>query len=79
MSSSVINGAIGKSPLIDKINQLAAREATIRANAQMEQYIYGRETLKYPPVQVSFPNCRKEMKNQLSMLRKEHQDKNDVF
>ena len=41
MSSSVINGAIGKSPLIDKMNQLAAEEVKNKASAQMEQHICG--------------------------------------
>lgn len=79
MASSVINGAIGKSPLIDKVNQLAAKEVAIRTNAQMEQDIYGGKTLKYPSVPVSFPECKKEIRNQLSMLGKEPQDKNDTF
>lgn len=65
MSSSVINGAIGKSPLIDKINQLAAKEVTILANTQMEKYVYGSDELKYPPVQISFANCKREIRNQL--------------
>lgn len=71
MSSSVINGAIGKSPLIDKVNQLAAREVSIRASLQLEQAVCGGETLKYPSVPVSFPECKKEMKKHLSMSREE--------
>ena len=75
MPSSVINGAIGKSPLIDKVNQLAERETRVRANEQMAQYVCGSDTVKYPSVPISFPECRKEMKKQMSRLGKERQGK----
>ena len=74
MASSVINGAIGKSPLIDKINQLAAKEVKIKAAAQLEQQVCGRNTAKNPSVPISFPKCRQEIKRQLTELWKERQD-----
>ncbi len=79
MSSSVINGAIGKSPLIDKINQLAAAEVKNKAITQMEQQIYGGTTVRYPSVPVSFPKCREEMKKQMIKCREEGWDKDDAF
>lgn len=79
MSSSVINGAIGKSPLIDKMNQLAAEEVKNKASAQMEQHICGGKTVKYPSALASFPECKAEMKKQMMRLRKERQDEDGDF
>lgn len=78
MLSSVVNGAIGKSPLIDKINQLTAREVRNITTAQMTQQVCGGE-VKYPSVPVSFCGCKKEMKKQLSRLKREREKKNADF
>ncbi len=79
MLSSVVNGAIGKSPLIDKMNQLTAREVRNMTTAQMVQQVCGGKTVKYPSVPVSFFGCKKEMKKQLSRLKVERQERNADF
>lgn len=76
MSSSVMNGAIGKSPLIEKMNLLTEREVKNKTVSQMAQQICGGKSVKYPAVQVSFPNCKKEIKEQVTRYRKERQDRN---
>ncbi len=66
MSSSVMNGAIGKSPLIDTMNKLAAKEVNNRTTMQTEQLVLSKESMKFPDVSFSFPGCRKEMEIQLN-------------
>ena len=41
MSYSVINGAVGKSPLIDKINKIPVWQVKSRVQEQMEQLVTG--------------------------------------
>ncbi|MDE6847452.1 MAG: hypothetical protein K2J99_17030 [Lachnospiraceae bacterium] len=77
MSSSVINGAIGKSPMSDKMNQLAVKEVDIRTSIQLEQCICQSNSIKYPLNPVSFPECRKEIGKYITELRREKQDRND--
>lgn len=76
MSSSVMNGAIGKSPLINKVNLLTEREVKDKTASQMAQQICGGKSVKYPSVPVSFPKCKKEIKKQIIRHRKERQDRN---
>lgn len=76
MSSSVMNGAIGKSPLINKVNLLTEREVKDKTASQMAQQICGGKSVKYPSVPVSFPECKKEIKEQITRHRKERQDRN---
>lgn len=71
MSSSMINGAIGKSPLIDKINALTAEEIRIKTVGRMEQQVLGAGREKYPEVSISFPQCKKEAARQLAAYREE--------
>lgn len=73
MSSSVMNGAIGKSPIIDKMNQLAAKEIRNKTTAQLEKQILQKKPLKYPSVSVSFAGCKEEVKKQIAERRKEKQ------
>lgn len=70
MSSSVMNGAIGKSPLIDKMNQLTVREIRNRTTAQMEQQVCGGDTVRFAPVPVSFQGCKEEIRKQISQYGK---------
>ncbi|MDE5908335.1 MAG: hypothetical protein K2H52_06315 [Lachnospiraceae bacterium] len=76
MSYSVINGAIGKSPIIDKVNQLTAKEAGERVAAVMEQQVCGGKGEQYPSLLVSFPECKREIKNQMETYRKGRADGN---
>ena len=66
MSSSVMNGAIGKNPLIDTMNKLAEKEVNNRTTMQTEQLVLSKESMKFPDVSFSFPECRKEMEIQLN-------------
>lgn len=79
MASSVMNGAIGKSPLIDKMNQLTAENVKSKTTAQMEQQECNGKTVKYPSVPVSFSGCKKEVRKQLARRREERPDGNADF
>lgn len=68
MSYSVINGAVGKSPLIDKVNQLPVYQIKNRVPEQMEKLVLGHSEMIYQPVQLSFDKCREEIKGQLAEL-----------
>lgn len=76
MSSSVMNGAIGKSPLIDKMNLLTEGEIKKKTASQMAQQICGRKSVKYPSVPVCFSECKKEIQKLTTRNRKERQDGN---
>lgn len=69
MAYSVINGAVGKSPMIDKLNQLSVGQVREKVPMQMEQVVAGHNQILYPDVPVSFDKCKKEIKNQLCKLR----------
>lgn len=71
MAYSVINGAVGKSPLIDKLNQLPAGQIKNKVSKQMEEVVSGNNKTLYPAVPVSFDKCKKEIKEQLTQLRQE--------
>ncbi|WP_313186952.1 hypothetical protein [Lacrimispora sp.] len=71
MSYSVINGAVRKSPLIDKMNQLPVGQVKSRVPEQMEQLVSGHSEMIYQPVQLSFDRCREEVKRQLGVSNKE--------
>lgn len=64
MSYLVSNGAVGKSPMIEKINQLPMGQMKTMSSAQMEQLVC-KKKMKYDPVAISFGNCQKELKKQL--------------
>ena len=76
MSYSVINGAIGKSPVIDKINQLTVKEAGERTAAEMEEQVCSGKRENYPSLPISFPECKREIKKQLETYRKGRTDGN---
>ena len=76
MSYSVINGAIGKSPVIDKINQLTVEETGERVAAEMERQVCGGKGEKYPSLPISFPECKREIRNRLETYRKGRSDGN---
>lgn len=65
MSYAVANGALGKSPLIDKINQLPVEQITDRVTGQMESHIFGHKEPVCPPISCSFNTCQTEMKRLL--------------
>lgn len=71
MSYSLINGAVGKNPMIDKINRLPAGEALNRAAEQMEDLVCERKSVKYSSLPVTFSECKKETKRQLESRRRE--------
>ncbi len=76
MADSVINGAVGKSPVIDKINRLPDREVKSRAAIRSEQWVCGDGTVKYPPVSVSFHKCREEVKERIERRMAEKEEGN---
>lgn len=71
MSYSVINGAVGKSPMIHKINQLTAGETIGRAANRMENLVCEERNVKYPSLPVSFPECKSEMERLIERRRRE--------
>ncbi|MFR3730688.1 hypothetical protein [Lacrimispora sp.] len=76
MSYSVINGAVGKSPLIDKMNQLSAGEVKNRVPKQMEKFVSEHNEMILPPVSISFDRCREEIKRQLNERNQEMEAEN---
>lgn len=64
MSYQVCNGAVGKSPMIEKMNQLPAGQIKTMSSAQMERLVC-KGKIKYRPVSISFNNCQKELRKQL--------------
>jgi len=78
MSYSVINGAVGKSPLIDKINQIPVWQVKSGVQEQMEQLVTGHSGEICQSVQFSFDSCRKEIKEQLHSLNLETGEENGV-
>ena len=70
MADSVINGAIGKSPVIDKMNQLSANEAKNKTTNQMAQHVCGQGGVRYPTNPISFQGCGKEIEALLAERRK---------
>lgn len=65
MAGTVSNGGIGKSPSIDKINQ-SNRSSTIETeiSEKLEDLICKQENEIYPPVEISFAACKKELFHQ---------------
>lgn len=74
MSYSVINGAVGKSPMIDKVNRMTAGETMDRAAERMENLVCREGIEKYPTLPISFPECKNEIKRQIERCRKERAD-----
>ena len=70
MADPVINGAIGKSPVIDKMNQLSANEAKNKTTNQMAQHVCGQGGVRYPTTPISFQGCGKEIEALLAERRK---------
>lgn len=62
---TVINGAIGKSPAIDKLNCLPAANHQEKIVKEMEHIICNGENGKYQPVSISFDRCIKELQKQI--------------
>lgn len=79
MLSSVINGAIGKSPVIDRINQQAVKDMDYRTTEQLEQYICQSDSVPYLSSLVSFPECRKKARRYLTECRKGKGNENGYF
>ncbi len=70
MADSVINGAIGKSPMIDKMNQLTANEAKTKTTDQVVQYVCGQGGVRYPSSPISFQRCGEAMGELMAKRRK---------
>lgn len=79
MADSVINGAIGKSPVIDKMNQLSAVEAKSRTTDQMVQHVCGQGGVRYPSTPISFRGCGEELERLMAERRKGRQGKDAAF
>lgn len=72
MSYAVANGAVGKSPMIDKMNQLTKKQITDRISEQMERQVFGTVMAEdgiAAAAPYSFDFCREEVKRQLGSLR----------
>ena len=63
MQSSVMNGAIGKSPAIDRINQMTAEEMGSRTTARIEECVCRNGSAKYMSANVSFSACKDALKS----------------
>lgn len=74
MSYSVINGAVGKSPLIDKINKIPVWQVKSGVQEQMEQLVTEHSGVICQSVQFSFDTCRREIKEQLHSLKLETEE-----
>lgn len=70
MSDTVLNGAIGKSPIIDKMNKLAANEKKSKVAAQVSQYVCSKERVRHSFSAVSFQGCRQAMEGLMAERRK---------
>lgn len=70
MADSVINGAIGKSPIIDKMNKLAANEKKSKVTTQVSQYVCNKKGVRYSSPSVSFQGCRQAMEGLMAERRK---------
>ncbi len=70
MSDTVMNGAIGKSPIIDKINKLAVNEKKSRVTAQISQYVCCKEVKRYSFPSASFQGCRRAIEGLMAERRK---------
>lgn len=68
MACTVINGAVGCSPAIEKINRLSTNEMETKAAGQIEQLVFGSGGTGYPTVSCSFETCRETMRKQLYQL-----------
>lgn len=69
MPYAVANGAVGKSPLIDKMNQLPKEQLTDKVSGQLEQQVFDFETAAGVSDLGSFDFCQEEIKRQLNMRR----------
>lgn len=68
MSYAVSNGAVGKSPLIDKINKLPAGHTKGMVAKEMEQLVCEHSKAIYPTVSISFSKCQDEVRQQFYRL-----------
>lgn len=71
MSYAVMNGAVGKSPLIDKMNEIPAVQMSSQCSRQLERLVCEQNHAAYQPVSVSFQQCRKEMQEQVGRYKQE--------
>jgi len=78
MSYSVINGAVGKSPLIDKINKIPVWQVKSGVQEQMEQLVTGHSGVICQAAPVSFNMCKMEIKEQLHSFKLETGEANGV-
>lgn len=73
MSYAVANGAVGNSPMIDKMNQLTKKQITDRVSEQMERQVFGtvmtEDGIAGAAASCFFDFCREEVKRQLGSLR----------
>lgn len=72
MAQKVSNGAIGKSPGIDKINRAQKEGLYCSASQTMERLVCEKNQPMQPPVNLSFDGCRRavhELMNRLEEKR----------
>ena len=60
--------------MIDNVNQLTAGETMDRMAERMENLVCEKGSEKYPPLPISFQECKNEMKRQIEKHRKERGD-----
>lgn len=68
MAGNVSNGGIGKSPVVDKLNQITAVNFEGKASEKLENLVYRERDILYQPVPIAFGGCKKELKNQISAV-----------
>lgn len=71
MAQKVSNGAIGKSPGIDKINKAHGGNASSFAARKMEDLVCSHNKQIYPSIAVSFEQCKTEVRRQIAAMMEE--------
>lgn len=66
MAGNVSNGGIGKSPVIDRINNTLSSDRTSAVSAKMSDLVCKRKGTIYQRVPISFSGCKKAFQGQIS-------------
>lgn len=70
MAYSVINGAIGKNPIIENMNQSLIFHSEDHISKQMEKIVLGQRKIVYSQLSFTFEKTRKEISEQLKRMKK---------
>lgn len=60
MAGNISNGGIGKSPVIDRQNQITDTNFVAQASEEMEKLIFKRKDILYQPVPITFKGGKTE-------------------